>query len=594
MAIRFFTYNGWNDKLEVAVDTRPQVLRLAIDPYMTHDEMMRGDVGIRSDVGGIRTINFDTKRSYSAAIYPSIVAMPGRGNRFVAASVLAQKTKVVDDGIVAAIEVLTNDGRSSFPGRAPFLRGLQELLRAQWAANPDEKHLAEAIGLVAALRSLNSEGESEEEEGWPTALKLRKGRHLREIRQECAGDIPLGIYSWDARFGAIYRQGKALQLALEPALATLLADAIAGDATTRESYRRLLALANLTNPFVRPTLLEDRTDSAIFPASESLEGQIVKLLFGNSPIPPGFDLIGELIARVVDRTMSLAPTSESGWYDHVVHSLEPLLIPERMPEAAKLRFDASYQSDLRDLFRSLLALTRETHIKQLETPRAGGAPLVVSPHLTFEPLAEHYLRRAQSYRFVRERLLETVGEDALRGQNCLRQSGDTGVSILDELIGMERLYVGAWAIVHDEIGMPIKVADATELAWIHSARADARAWRIRHLNDPDLAEDVRMMVPLYFDIERKEWEVLAMLGYEQRNLRATFEVKPDVTIRDSRGELRQHEIVWSRNSFPLPRPVTVTCRTRRLLNREQFRGLCKEHVTIPAIVAAVEALEPAC
>jgi hypothetical protein len=51
----------------------------------------------------------------------------------------------------------------------------------------------------------------------------------------------------------------------------------------------------------------------------------------------------------------------------------PLVIPEKMPEAPRLDLDASYRRQLLELFKGILALTRETHIKQLEIPAVGAA-----------------------------------------------------------------------------------------------------------------------------------------------------------------------------------------------------------------------------
>ena len=42
-----------------------------------------------------------------------------------------------------------------------------------------------------------------------------------------------------------------------------------------------------------------------------------------------------------------------------------------MPEAQRLKLDESYRKELVGLFKALLALTRETHIKQLEVPMVG-------------------------------------------------------------------------------------------------------------------------------------------------------------------------------------------------------------------------------
>ena len=64
----------------------------------------------------------------------------------------------------------------------------------------------------------------------------------------------------------------------------------------------------------------------------------------------------------------LEPRSDgnSGWYDFQTWALEPLVLPDKMPEASRLRMNDRYRDQLDDLFKSILALTRETHVKQLE------------------------------------------------------------------------------------------------------------------------------------------------------------------------------------------------------------------------------------
>ena len=69
--------------------------------------------------------------------------------------------------------------------------------------------------------------------------------------------------------------------------------------------------------------------------------------------------------------VNLEPTGESGWYDHQTWSLEPLVVPDRTPEAARLELGKRYRKHLEDLFRGALALARETHVKQLAV--AGAA-----------------------------------------------------------------------------------------------------------------------------------------------------------------------------------------------------------------------------
>ena len=275
-------------------------------------------------------------------------------------------------------------------------------------------------------------------------------------------------------------------------------------------------------------------EPAIFPASESPEGRLVKRLVGSNPVPPGFDLIGELIARVADGRVSLAPTEESGWYDHILYALEPLVAPDLAPEASRLKLGESYRTDLRQLFRSLLGTSRESHVKQIEDGYVGGCPLVVRPSLTLEPLGEHYRRRAESYRYVREKLVAILGEDVLLNRNRQTLRGATGMPLLDEIFFMEQLFAGASAIVQDELGITPCVEER-ERRTAMAARAVARSWISTHRSDTDLAEDVRMMVPLFKDIGKDEFHVLAVVGYELSNLKVSFEKPPDVSVRDARG-----------------------------------------------------------
>jgi hypothetical protein len=294
-----------------------------------------------------------------------------------------------------------------------------------------------------------------------------------------------------------------------------------------------------------------------------------------------------LIARVGDGRLSLAPEAESGWYDHVLSALEPLILPDRTPEAGRLRLAQDYRDDLKDLFRSLLGAARESHVKQIESPYVGGCPLVVSPHLSFEPLAEHYRRRAVSYRFVWERLVDLLGEDLLLSRNRLTTRGETGGPLLDELITMEQLYTGAWASVLDELGITPEVGEV-EGRFIMAAKAAAQSWASSHRSDPDLGEDVRMMVPLFKDIGRNEFHVLAVVGIEQRNLRVGFVERPVVMVRDGRGRVVEPSIQWSDARFPLARLVTITGRTKRLLDRDQFRALCDRAGSVAEIRSALE------
>ena len=76
-----------------------------------------------------------------------------------------------------------------------------------------------------------------------------------------------------------------------------------------------------------------------------------------------------MIRRIRTGELNLEPGAESGWYDYQIWALEALVIPERMPEGDRLYLDEEYRKLLIELFKGLLTLTRETHVKQLEMPR---------------------------------------------------------------------------------------------------------------------------------------------------------------------------------------------------------------------------------
>lgn len=107
-------------------------------------------------------------------------------------------------------------------------------------------------------------------------------------------------------------------------------------------------------------------------------------------------------------------------------------------------------------------------------------------------------------------------------------------------------------------------------------------------SDADLDEDVRMMVPLFKDIGQDEFHVLAVVGFEQRNLKVSFVERPEVMVRDGRGRVVEPYIHWSDATYPLARPVTITCRTKRLLDRDQFRALCDRAGSVAEIRSAIE------
>jgi hypothetical protein len=393
------------------------------------------------------------------------------------------------------------------------------------------------------------------------------------------------------------------------------------------SYINLIA--RLTNPFAEPDLRPlladaDKEDWQIppgkprfFPPSRAHETDLIMKLYGDRPIPEGFDLMNELVARIRSGELQLKPTEQSGWYDHQIWSIEPLAIPERMPEAKRLRLDHRYHEHLLELFKGIYALTRETHAKQLELVAPGCAlgpvepvkRVYIGPELSAEPLATYYLRRALSYRFVRQVIADTFGADALRRLYRLTPTGTAKLTLAEELEAIEALFYGAHATVSRQLGL---AADTTlEVGSGKGPDADAarfEAWATIQEADEDLGQDARMMVPVYYDIQRGKTKVWVFLGWRTKRLRIYFARPPRVVDVEETGAASPATGLWGRffgkreqpegkRQWPeiefteahqeLASPVTAEVYVSQILNRDEFRRHCDTHRTQAAILKSL-------
>lgn len=491
----------------------------------------------------------------------------GTSTTFVGAALLAHKAKQVDDGIVAALELAAQRGAGTMAGKYALLHGLLAHLKGE----------GEARATLDAASSLG--GEHPCSPGRATAIR---DAFLRDpFRSK-----PLGFYSWSDELSRLFRQDRLLQsdLSAAPDLGAVV-DALRGDPRLRADYEASLRLSErLTNGLVcadlRPLLgsrgAAPARPTAFFPPSRSHETELLKRLYGDAPLPEDFDLAHALVASIRSGEIDLTPSETSGWYDIQTWALETLAAPERAVEAKKLELDESYCARLEDLFRAAVAATRETHAKQLEGVVRGGASprqlkLFIGPQLTVEPLVTYYQRRADSYRFVRAVIIEVFGEDALSMLHGLRPSGPLGQTIGHELTAMMHLFDGAAATAMRELGMPTE--------WDTSA---FEGWR-GGAGDPDVDADLRMMLPLFDDLERRQTKVWMLLGWSSISLDVSFATPPRVELL---GGSRVNVELTS-ESYTVPTPVMVEAYVSRLLDRDAFRAHCEKHVTVEAILAGL-------
>jgi hypothetical protein len=305
-------------------------------------------------------------------------ALPFTSDGPISAATLLMKAKQFDDGLCAAVELVAQQGTGRFAGKASLLRSLAS---TRTTHSPDTD-LAAAATIYAAC----------ELGGVSVLCPADLGETVRKVVDDFLRDEtlskPLGFYTWNDPLRTIFRQDRFLQQALDARSADALARALEQTPGASDAYEACLRLnARLTNPPATLGLRDAGDDRAFFPASRSHEVQLLERLFADRPIPDGFDLMGELIRRVRSGKINLMPTEQSGWYDHQTWALEPLLVPDRRPEIDRLDLSRGYRRHLEDLFRGTLALTRETHAKQVGGGRGGYAgprqrPIWVNPGLT--------------------------------------------------------------------------------------------------------------------------------------------------------------------------------------------------------------------
>jgi hypothetical protein len=497
----------------------------------------------------------------------------------VSAATLLLKAKQFDDGLHAAAELAAQQGLGRFPGKASLLRSLATTLADEVAGSG--KDAAVAIHAACQLGGLPVPAPEPLQEAVRTAT-------ADFLRDELASQ-PLGFYAWAPELSALFRQDRFLQQPLDPGPADALAYALGQTPGAADAYAACLRLnARLTGPAKPLSVWDAGKRPPFLPPSRSHEVTLFERLYEGRPVPDGFDLMAELIRRVRSGEIGLMPGERSGWYDHQTWSLEPLLLPDRRPEAARLDLGKRYRKHLEDLFRGALALARETHARQAGGGRGGYGgprqhPVVIHPGLTVEPLPTVFSRRAAGYRFARSVLEESFGADALERMHRLTPDGAAAAGLAEELAGIEGLFAGASATATQELGMGLP--DGGDAA----ARRFS-GWRAKARSDADVSRDVRMMVPVFYDVQRRRTKVWALLGWRTTTVDVAYRVPPTVLGVEALSGAGQPvgeppPVVFSGDRYEFPVPVTAEVYVTRLLDRDEFRGHCDRHQSRDAILA---------
>jgi hypothetical protein len=566
---------------EVTLDTSDQVLRLDIPEDYKYD--------FRSQ-----------ERSDDPPLYPSFAEAGLNASKFAPAALLALKAKQFDDGLHACVEMAADAGFGCLAAKKDFL------LRLLHALAKRERTAASILTAAARFG------------GQQVQVSTEVADHAESMQREFLADElrskVVGFYTWNEELARVFRCDRMLQTEIQEAAARAIATVLSGNDELLSAYTSHLRLAEqLTNPLARADLRElsralkegRTTDCApgvsLFPPSRSHETELINKLYRDRPIPEAFDLAGEMVKRLRAGTLDLKPNPASGWYDHQAYALQPLAVPEATPEAKYLSFDESYRKELAGLFKALLALTRETHVKQLELPPVGSAmgarpvkvKFYIAPDLSLEPLATYYLRRAHSYQFVREVLERAFGREGLDKMRRLTADGPVNLPLGEEIQLIQALFHGAYLQACGEIGMTpgpephLGNGEAT-----NSHRAMLKAWLASVRRDPDLGKDVRTMVPIFYDLGRQKTKVWIVLGIATKRLRAAYATPPMVTgikgpdrrdVKSSDFEVN-FTVDYHQTAYFATAEVYVT----RLLDRAEFREHCARHKTYRAIISNLQ------
>ena len=548
---------------------------------------------------------------------PLAVESPPRKNLIyspdhASAAMLIQKAKQFDDGLYAAVELALQNGFGPMNGKKDWLPRLAAAVKSEAGGIP--------LATLWAAADLGNSGSVAANTQAPLAIARLKQEALASFLADESRSKPLGFYSRSPELAAIFQQNRMLQTSFAAqAHATeivAIGKALAADAAARESYEKTLRLSErLTNkltgtgyrdvlasldagetPEFRPT-----EEVSFLPTSRSPETDLILKLFGNRPIPPDFDLMTEVITRLKDGRLSFEPQPESGWYDHQLWSLEPLVRFGQARERAKVVPNEQYVQYLEQLFKGSYALTRETHIWQLKAARLGSARepkiereiVVIKPEPRGEMLPTMYLRRAAAYRFVRSVLVDTFGSENVARLHRQGENGPVELNLLQEIDQLAGIFGGAYVTACRDLGLP--EGAAAEIG--NGKPADEQAqgflrWLASIHSDPDLAQDVRMMVPIFYNVQRKRTKVWLMLGWGGASCEIDYVRHPAVSITNADGKPVAADtgpiVIFQKKKTGVSMPVFAEVYVTKLLNRAEFRRHCDVYLSEESILANLE------
>ncbi|MBI5882897.1 MAG: hypothetical protein HZB91_07330 [Elusimicrobia bacterium] len=532
--------------------------------------------------------------SYSAAA----AALSTKGQRLLpSVNAMDGKAKQFDDGLLAALHLAAARGPAAGPASdiGAFLDALLDRLEPGGKAYAWVWAGLKVGGRLAPSRAANVPGDGQ--------------RYIEDFGQEL-GSKPFGFYGWSPELGQAYILLRFFQKELDSRdpRAVEIAGLLAREPGLMARYVRLLDwLGRLETGASRAPSFADaagvqgggaavpQSTKSLLPCPRSKEDLLFGKLFG-AGLPPGADLMLELVKAIRSGQLDLKPGAKAGWYEYQAYALETFLLPERGAENGKLMLDKEYKKRMLKAFAAILTKRRETHalmgmfaMGSLAEDEGGRPRTPLPPRLRVEPNPTYYLRMARSYAFLETFLKATLPGPGLDGLRGLKESGQRRMALGKELAWMKELFYGLHLVSCEDIGMrPLLLKD--ELESPARDRRTAEDWLARWHEDEDLSADTRVIVPVAHDLEREVTRFWATMGVRGAMLHSYYARPPKWRLPPSGGKSPGWEDASTTGAswvILVDEFAEIESRRTQTPSREEYRRIADREGTKEGIAAAL-------
>ncbi len=439
-------------------------------------------------------------------------------------------------------------------------------------AEREDRPAAEARAFVAAALVL---ADRREEAVFPDAV-ARQARQLISEFRSGARSAGRGFnestvaprYARSEELARMFTTQRFLTGLLEPPAAEVLLELLEERPDLRERLAQINAVYDvLDNPaetahLLRPDGPLPQAGVHFLPAARSPENEHYYATFGAGPPPDELQWLCELTESVRSGRLDLTPRSDSGWYDHKLYALAPLVRRDHAIELLtnKLRATELYRAFMAETFRAALVSTRESHIMRIQPIYMGILPeqepeLPLGPQFGCEPTPIVYWRLALAYDYLREQLPAEFGMHEQLAVQAERARGLAALALL-------------------ELGIPADFAIGEPLpdGFPHAGLEATRDWLAALPDSPPMREDPRFCLPV---MAQRQWGIV---GVRLRRLKYEYDVAPWVEGYQLKPTPSAY---WA--------PVLVATEFRRPIAPDKFPSFCSRFDRVGDCLTALTA-----